>query len=55
MRFLMATFYDFNYVYPKQAVSTLIFYQKVFLNLQDDAKKNTKVINLMTKIIGEGM
>ena len=49
----MATFYVFNYVYPKQAVSTLA--HKVFLNLQDDAKKNTKVINLMTKIIGEGM
>lgn len=54
-RLLMATFYIFNYVYPKSSVSTLTFYQKIFLDLQDDAKKNTKVINLFTKILGEGM
>ena len=40
-RLLLATFYVFNIAYPKGITASLTFFQKVFLNLQDDAKKNT--------------
>ena len=48
---LLATFYVFNIAYPKASMATLTFYQKVFLNLQDEAKRLPRVISLLSKLV----
>ena len=49
-RLLLATFYIFNIAYPKIIMATLTFFQKVFLNLQDEARRLPKVISLTSKL-----
>ena len=47
---LLATFYIFNIAFPKDMTSALTFLQKVIMNHTDGAKKDNKVIGLLTKL-----
>ena len=47
---LLATFYVFNIAFPKDMTSSLTFFQKVLLNHSDGAKKDNKVVGLLTKL-----
>ena len=50
VKLLMATYYIFNIAYPKPSEGTLTFIQKGLINLQDRAKMNKKVANLLLEI-----
>ena len=45
-----AVFYIFNIAYSKQTNATLTFVQKVLLNIQDNTKKNARVVSLLAKL-----
>ena len=50
-KLMVACHYVFNYAYPKCLSSTMTFVQKVILNHQDKVKKDTKVLNLFSRIV----
>ena len=47
---LFTTYYVFHVAYPDRCKSTLTFFQKAVLNLQDKVKKDIKVAGLLTKL-----
>ena len=47
---VFALHYIFNLAYPKSLESFFTFIQKQFVNLQDNAVPNSKVLNLITKL-----
>ena len=49
---MMATYYSFNIAYPKELNSSLVFFQKAFLNIRDSANVK-KVTNLMCRLLAK--
>ena len=50
-KLLFATYYIFNLAYPDVLKSTLTFFQKGILNIQDKMKKDPKVSRLLTTLL----
>ena len=51
VEFLLAVYFVLNLQYPKQCISTFLFYQKQVLNISDKQKIPVKLISFVSKLV----